>query len=111
MYTGCPVLWVSKIQTEIALSTVEAKYIALSQTMREVLPFMNLLKELAVIFDIYFPEPKVHCKVYEDNNGCIAVAQSTKFTSHTKHIAIKYHHFGTFVTGPQKCLEILPIDG
>jgi hypothetical protein len=28
---GCPVLWVSKLQTEIALSTLESEYIALSQ--------------------------------------------------------------------------------
>jgi hypothetical protein len=110
MYAGCPVLWVSKLQTEIALSTTEAEYIALSQAMREVLPFMNLLKELAVIFDIYLPQPQVHCKVYEDNNGCIAVAHSPKFTPRTKHIAIKYHHFRSFASGPQKCLDILPID-
>lgn len=30
---GCPVTWVSKLQTEIALSTMEAEYIALSQAM------------------------------------------------------------------------------
>eukprot|EP00978_Attheya_sp_CCMP212_P014686 scaffold37545_cov64-Attheya_sp.AAC.1 len=110
MYAGCPVLWVSKLQTEIALSTTEAEYIALSQAMREVIPFMNLLKELSVIFDIYLPEPEVHCKVFEDNNSCIAVAESTKFSPRTKHIAIKYHHFRSFVSGPQKCLKILPID-
>ena len=29
MYAGCPIHWVSKLQTEIALSTAEAEYIAL----------------------------------------------------------------------------------
>ena len=43
MYANCPVLWCSKLQTEIALSTTEAEYIALSQSMREVIPFMTLL--------------------------------------------------------------------
>eukprot|EP00978_Attheya_sp_CCMP212_P041478 scaffold238285_cov31-Attheya_sp.AAC.1 len=86
--------------SEIALSTTEAEYIALSQAMQEVLPFMNLLKELAVIFDIYLMEPKVHCKVYKDNNGCIAVAQSPDFNPRTKRIALKYHHFRSFATGP-----------
>jgi len=29
-YAGCPIFWQSKLQTEIALSTAEAEYIALS---------------------------------------------------------------------------------
>jgi hypothetical protein len=37
-YAGCPMLWASKMQMEIALSSTEAEYIALSQSMREVLP-------------------------------------------------------------------------
>ena len=32
-YASCPVHWCSKMQTEIALSTAEAEYIALSQAM------------------------------------------------------------------------------
>ena len=43
---GCPVIWTSKLQTEIALSTAEAEYIALSQATREIIPLINLLKEL-----------------------------------------------------------------
>ena len=35
---GCPIQWSSKLQTEIALSTTEAEYIALSQAMRELIP-------------------------------------------------------------------------
>ncbi len=30
MYANCPILWVSWLQTEIALSTAKAKYITLS---------------------------------------------------------------------------------
>ncbi len=35
MYANCPILWVSRlqIQTEIALSTAKAEYIALSQAL------------------------------------------------------------------------------
>ena len=35
--------------------------------------------------------------VYKDNQGAIAVAVSLQIRPHTKHIAIKYHHFWTFV--------------
>ncbi len=33
-YARCPMFWQSKLQTEIALSTAEAEYIALSQALR-----------------------------------------------------------------------------
>ena len=36
---NCPVLWVSRLQTEIALSTTEAKYLALSQSMQDLASF------------------------------------------------------------------------
>ena len=37
-FGGCPLLWVSKLQTEVALSTTEAEYIALLQAIRDLLP-------------------------------------------------------------------------
>lgn len=36
-FMGCPLIWVSKLQTLIALSTIEAEYIALSTAMRELI--------------------------------------------------------------------------
>eukprot|EP00957_Ditylum_brightwellii_P210736 15365327-Ditylum_brightwellii.AAC.3 len=107
MYAGCPVLWQSKLKTEIALSTVEAEYIALSSAMREVIPFMSLLEELSKIFDLHMSKPEILCKVFEDNKSCIAIAKMYKFSPRTKHIALKYHHFKMFVTDGK--LVILPI--
>ena len=34
-FAGCPILWASKLQTEVSLSTTEAEYIALSQAMQD----------------------------------------------------------------------------
>ena len=93
MYAGCPITWSSKLQTEIALSTTEAEYIALSQLMRKMIPFLNLMEEIGTVLGVFNPKPKFHCKVFEDNMSCIKVAESPKFTPRTKHIAIKYHHF------------------
>ena len=107
-YAGCPVLWQSKLQTEIALSTAEAEYIALSSAMREVIPFMYLMEELVKIFELYVPTPEVHCTVFEDNRSCIAIAESQKFTPRTKHIALKYHHFRSLVR--EKKIRIKSID-
>ena len=65
--------------------------------MREVIPFMVLVKEVSSVFDIHIPNPEVFCKLFEDNQICIAIAESNKFSPGTKHIAIKYHHFWSFI--------------
>jgi hypothetical protein len=51
MYAGCSITWSSKLQTEIEidLGTTEAEYIALSQSMRQTLPFMNLICKKSVM--------------------------------------------------------------
>ena len=41
---GCPLVWVSRLQTEIALSTAEAEYIALSQSLQDLIPMRRLLQ-------------------------------------------------------------------
>jgi len=43
---GSPVLWTSRMQSEIALSMMEAEYISLSTAMRDLLPMIHLLKEV-----------------------------------------------------------------
>ena len=54
-YAGCPLTWCSKLQSEIALSTTEAEYIALSQALREVIPLITLLNEINEIFPVHTP--------------------------------------------------------
>jgi hypothetical protein len=82
-------IWASKMQTEIALST-EAEYIALSQFMREVFPIMWLLQEAQRKGIKVNAKPcKVHCKVFEDNEGAIEIAKVPKMSPRTKHLNIK----------------------
>jgi hypothetical protein len=108
LYKGCPVIWVSKMQTEIALSTTEAEYIALSQAMRDVIPFVNLLSELQDFYSDDMSKPQILCRLFEDNNGTLLMAKEQKYRPRTKHIALKYHHFRSFVN--EKKVQILPID-
>ena len=76
MYAGgCPITWQSKLQTEIALSTTESEYIALSTAIWEVIPLLNLLQqEIADVFDLPSTKPILNCKVWEDNGSCIKVS-------------------------------------
>ncbi len=39
-YANCPIYWASHLQTEIALSTVKAEYIAMSSAVCKVIPLM-----------------------------------------------------------------------
>ena len=67
MYACCPITWGSNLQTEIALSTTESEYIALSSEMREVITFLGLMKETAGLFGILTRDPVFRCNVWEDN--------------------------------------------
>ena len=96
-YADCPIYWSSKLQTEIALSTAEAEYIALSSALREVIPLLTMMEELNETFPLIMNTPNFYCKVWEDNQSCISMATSQKFTPRTKHIALKYHHFKKYV--------------
>ena len=95
---GCPVTWVSKLQTEIACSTLEAEYIALSQSMRDLLPMRRILKELGEKLELDFMKPAmIHSTIFEDNNGALGLATAPKLTPRTKHIAVKYHWFKSHI--------------
>ena len=93
---GCPVLWASKIQTETALSTMQAEYVALSTSMRDLLPLKSLLKEIASSIGLNHDDASlIQTKVWEDNNGALTLAnlEPGRQTSRSKHFAIKYHWF------------------
>ncbi len=98
MYAGCPIIWASKIQSLIALSTTEAEYIALSTALREVIAVMNLLQELqgqGFIFNTNVPTIK--CKVFEDNKSCIEIATNHRTRPRTKHLSVRLHHFRSHI--------------
>ena len=46
---------------------------ALIHSMRNVIMFMDLMKEISFILDINIPNPEVFCKVFEDKQSCISV--------------------------------------
>ena len=94
-YTNCPIVWGSKMQSLMALSTTEAELIAMSTTLREVIHLQNLLLELhGCKFLIPFTKPQVVCRTFEDNTACIEVAQSDhKIHPLTKHISVHLFHF------------------
>ena len=45
-FANCSLLFVSKLQTEVALSTLHAEFVALSQSHRDLLPLKSLITEV-----------------------------------------------------------------
>jgi len=107
-YAGCPLLWNSKLQTVIALSSTEAEVIALSEATREVIPLMRLAKELQKEgFGFATTTPTVRCTVFEDNSGAVEIAKVPKVRPRTKHLCTQYFHFRHHVeSGDLKVLQV-----
>ena len=80
LLAGGAISWLSKKQTVVALSTSEAKYVALSLAAQEAAWLQKLLTDLQI--------PIV---IKEDNQGAIALAQNPIAHSRTKHIDIHFH--------------------
>ena len=108
MYHGCPIVWKSQLQTEIALSSTEAEYTGLSYALREAIPIMELIKEMKQHgFLVKDGKTTIRCKVYEDNSGALEMAKVHKYRPRTKHLNVKLHHFRSYVEREE--VEVLPI--
>jgi hypothetical protein len=97
-YGGCPVIWASKLQTEVVLSSTESEYVGLSESLRIAILMMSLLREMKAFgIPIDKTTATVHCKLFEDNAGAIQLAKVPKMRPRTRHINQKYHHFREWV--------------
>ena len=84
-YANCLVIWCSKLQTETALSTAEAKNIAMSHALHETIPVQNHIKEINCMFDLPNPMTGFCITLNENNLLAIAIAESLKIAPRTKH--------------------------
>jgi hypothetical protein len=109
-YAGCLSSWISRLQTEVAHSSTEAEYVALSQALRDTIPMMRLLEEASAKgIPISHTTPTFRCTVFEDNSGCVELANVPKLRPRTRHINLKYHHFREHVAN--KSITVKKVDG
>jgi hypothetical protein len=92
---GAPILWKSKLQTETALSTMMAEYIALSNSMRELIPIKGIINEVTDAFQVKRDKRAFVTTCWEDNAGCLALAnlKMPQTTPRSKFYPIKFHWF------------------
>jgi hypothetical protein len=94
LLAGCPLVWKSQLQSQIALSTLEAEYTALSQSLKTLIPLKRLMVEIVGVIGL--PEgvkATISARVFEDNQSCYYLATNQHITSRTKYFLVKWHWF------------------
>lgn len=86
---GAPIIWSTKRQTTLALSTTEAVLIAASNSVQ------NLLWARSVLQELHFAVPTI--KLLIDNQPTIHIIKNPTHHGRTKHIDIKYLHIRELV--------------
>jgi hypothetical protein len=81
--SGGAISWNSKLQPTVAVSTVEAEYMAASAAVKEAL----WLRMLLVDFGISVGTIVMRC----DNQGCIRVSDNQLSSIRSKHIDVMHH--------------------
>jgi hypothetical protein len=84
------ILWQSKKQSSMALSTVEAEYIVVCSASCEAIWLRKLLTDL---FDLEMRETLIIC----DSQSCIKMTKNPVFHDRLKHIEIHYHYIHDMV--------------
>jgi hypothetical protein len=79
------ITWSSKKQISTALSSTEAKYVALSEASCEACWLRNLYTELGFLDE---DQPMI---IKGDNKGSLTMARNPQFHKHSKHIDIRWH--------------------
>ena len=91
IYLGTNLIsWVSRQQSVIALSTMEAEFIALCELGKESAWLLSILHDIGIVIQL----PMV---VYVDNTAAISFANSTAFERKSRHIHMRYQFVKTMV--------------
>jgi transposase InsO family protein len=101
MLGGGAVSWQSKKQHTVALSSVEAEYMASTQATKEALWWRTFLIELGM--------PKtITTVIHSDSQGSIALSKNPEHHARSKHIDIRHHFVREQVAAGTVALQYVP---
>lgn len=86
--TNGPILWRSRLQREVVLSSTEAEYLALTETTREMSWLKNLLTELQNFTN--FKAQKM--KILVNNQSAISLTKDHTNSKRSKHVSLRNHY-------------------
>ena len=98
---GGPVTWSSKRQATVALSTIEAKYVAMSRCAQQMMWMQAWLDEVTIEHDM----PGV---IKGDSRGAVALMKNTKDHGKVKHINIRHHYIRELMKSGSITIERIP---
>ncbi|CAN0510433.1 unnamed protein product, partial [Discosporangium mesarthrocarpum] len=81
LLNGSPIVWRSKLQGAVTLSSSEAEWTAMAHGMRHCIFIRGILAEMGI--------PQGATAWYGDNRGALQAAAITGFYGRTKHVDIK----------------------
>ena len=84
----------------MALSTLQAEYMALSDASRECIARSHFYEEL----ELPIPTPVIH----SDNQGALVTAQDPTNYSRTKHIDLRYHFIRDCIEDGTLAIDYVP---
>ena len=94
------VSWTSHRQSTVALSTMEAEYMSLSDASREAIARTQMYQELGVTAK----PPLLHC----DNQAALTIASNPVLYQRSKHIGIRYHFIRNAIQTDQVATTYIP---
>ena len=94
---GTTVSWISKLQKVVALSTMEAEYVAATEASKEMIWLQRFMEELG--------KKQENNRLYSDSQSAIHLAKNSAFHSRTKHIQLRYHFIRSILEDGQLKLE------
>ena len=103
LLAGAPISWQSRQQVSVALSSMEAEYMAACAAAQEALWLRMLLADLGV--DIVKP-----ISLKEDNQAAIAFSKNPGDHKRSKHIDIRYHFVREKVASGEFTLDYISTD-
>lgn len=104
MLGSTPIMWNSKKQPTVALSSTESEYMALTEGTKEAIWLRRLLCELKI------QDRKVPTTLYGDNQGSLNLAHNPIYHGRTKHIEVKHHFIREKVLSEEINLEYTPTE-
>jgi hypothetical protein len=97
---GCPVSCITRLQTTIALSTMESEYVALSTAMRDLIPLKAAVSEIASGMGLENEKiVTIKCTIWEDIMGALDLAnmELPRTTPRSNQYEMICHWFCSFL--------------